>query len=94
MIENAKQLSSIVVENTDSEGTDKLNQDIQHLENEWEDINKFIDENEELLSKCVTAWDDFTTVLKALTNWQNSTMKKVCIYDGNLKIRCQIYLCF
>lgn len=80
LIENAEKLSAVVIENTDSEGADKLKQDAKNLETEWHDINKLVEDNEDTLSKCVVAWDNYNTVLKALTDWQNSTLQKVYFY--------------
>lgn len=75
-----KSLSENVLKNTDSEAEEKLKADVKHLEDEWEEINKLLNDTEDTLLRCVTSWDSFSTVLNALKSWEDSTSAKVSMF--------------
>lgn len=62
---------------TGPEGCDKLNQDKNHLNSDWDELKHFIKEIQSALNKCAKAWDDFNVVQKALSEWQTDLTDKV-----------------
>lgn len=77
MIDKVKELSDIVTKNTSSESIDKINLDIKNLETEFDEIKKLASDTEDVLTRCIKSWDDFTTVLNALKSWENVISDKV-----------------
>lgn len=77
LLEKIKNLSIIVAKNMKNEGVDKLKQEMKQLEAEMNDINKFVNDTDDTFSKCITSWNNFDTVLKALKHWHSLTLEKV-----------------
>lgn len=78
MIEEIKELSNIVTQNTSSESMDKIRFDIKNSETELDEIKKLASDTEDILRRCIKSWDNFTTVLNALKSWENVISDKVC----------------
>ena len=77
LVAKVRKLSVPVVESLGNEGVDKIKQDIQQLENELKEIRSAVEDSEDSLTRCVSAWDNFTTVLDALKSWEETVVTKV-----------------
>lgn len=68
---------------TGPEGCDKLNQDKNQLNCDWDQLKHFIKEVQSALTKCSKAWDDFNVVYKALKDWETNLTQKVNIASSS-----------
>lgn len=62
---------------TGPEGCDKLNQDKNQLNSDWDELKHFIKEIQSALNKCAKAWEDYNIVYKALKDWETDLTEKV-----------------
>lgn len=62
---------------TGPEGCDKLNQDKNQLNSDWDELKHFIKEVQSALNKCAKSWEDFNVVYKALKDWETDLSNKV-----------------
>lgn len=79
MIKDVLTLIETLKNSTGPEGCDKLNQDKNQLNCDWDELKHFIKEVQSALNKCAKAWDDFNVVYKALKDWETDLTNKVNI---------------
>jgi len=77
MIKDVIALIETLKNSTGPEGCDKLNQDKNQLNGDWDELKHFIKEVQSALNKCAKAWDDFNIVYKALKEWETDLTNKV-----------------
>lgn len=77
MIKDVLALIETLKNSTGPEGCDKLNQDKNQLNSDWDELKHFIKEVQSALNKCAKAWDDFNIVHKALKDWETDLIDKV-----------------
>lgn len=77
MIKDILLLVETLKNSTGPEGCDKLNQDKNQLNCEWDELKHFIKEVQSALNKCAKAWEDFTIVYTALKDWETDLSNKV-----------------
>lgn len=77
MIKDVLALIETLKNSTGPEGCDKLNQDKNQLNSDWDELKHFIKEVQSALNKCAKAWDDFHIVHKALKDWETDLIDKV-----------------
>lgn len=77
MIKDVLALVETLKSSTGPEGCDKLNQDKNQLNSDWDELKHFMKEVQSALNKCAKAWDAFNVVYKALKDWEMDLTNKV-----------------
>lgn len=83
MIKDVLALIETLKNSTGPEGCDKLNQDKNQLNCDWDELKHFIKEVQSSLNKCAKAWIDFNIVYKALKDWETDLTSKVTTASSN-----------
>ena len=82
LIAETKALSVAVIESTGGEGVDKIEHDLGQAESELQEVKNSVSDAVDLLMRCVSSWDNFTTVLNALKAWESASLAKVSVGCG------------
>lgn len=77
MVKDVLALVDTLKNSTGPEGCDKLNQDKNQLNCDWDELKHFIREVQSALNKCVKAWEDFNIVYVALKDWETDLSNNV-----------------
>lgn len=77
LVENALQAIEPVLKTTGQEGQETLKQESQQLKSDWEALKYLVKETQNVLSKCLAAWNDFTNTKDKTKAWLDAFQKKV-----------------
>jgi len=77
MIKDVLALVETLKNSTGPEGCDKLNENKNQLNSDWDELKHFIKEVQSSLNRCAKCWDDFNVVYKALKAWETDLSNKV-----------------